>query len=105
MRVQSLFVDSERGIIMDKEARDHEFTETSTLESGRETSDAGRSSKNRLHRERSMPAIRDRDRSVLYVGETCPSVSPVCALAIASQGMRHYGMGSVAGRSQSRKKR
>ena len=23
-----------------------------------------------------MPAIRDRDRSVLYVGETCPSGSP-----------------------------
>ena len=41
MRVQSLFVDSERGIIMDKEARDHEFTETSTLESGREASDGG----------------------------------------------------------------
>ena len=75
MRVQSLFVDSERGIIMDKEARDHEFTETSTLESGRETSNAGGSSTDRQHSKRSMPAIRDRDRSVLYLGETCPSRS------------------------------
>ena len=49
MRVQSLFVDVERGIIMDKEAQDHELTETSTLESGRETSDARGSSKNRQH--------------------------------------------------------
>ena len=76
MRVQSLFVDSERGIIMDKEARDHEFTETSTLESGREASDGGGSSKDRQHSKRSLPAIRDRDRSVLYVGEACPSGSP-----------------------------
>ena len=60
---------------MDKEARNHEFTETSTLESGREASDVGRSSKNRQHGKRSLPAIRDRDRSVLYVGETCPSRS------------------------------
>ena len=70
-----MFVDSERGIIMDKEARDHEFTETSTLESGRETSDAGRGSENRQHSKRGLPAIRDRDRSVLYLGETCPSGS------------------------------
>ena len=40
MRVQSLFVDVERGIIMDKEAQDHELTGTSTLESGREASDS-----------------------------------------------------------------
>ena len=71
-----MFVDSERGIIMDKEARDHEFTETSTLESGRETPDAGGSSKNRQHSKRSLPAIRDWDRSILYVGETCPSGLP-----------------------------
>jgi transposase InsO family protein len=62
--------------MMDKEAQDHEFTETSTLESGRETSNAGGSSKDRQHSKRSMPAIRDRDRSVLYVGETCPSRRP-----------------------------
>lgn len=76
MRVQSLFVDSERGIMMDREARDHEFTETSTLESGRETSDGGGNSKDRQHGKRSLPAIWDRDRSVLYVRETCPSRSP-----------------------------
>jgi len=70
-----LFVDSERGIIMDKEARDHEFTETSTLESGREISDDSGSPEHRQHSKRSMPAKRDRDRSVLYVGETCPSRS------------------------------
>jgi len=71
-----LFVDLERGIIMDKEAQDHELTETSTLESGRETSTAGGSSKNRQHSKRSLPAKRYRNRSVLYVGETCPSGSP-----------------------------
>jgi putative transposase len=71
-----LFVDVERGIIMDKEARDHEFTETSTLDSGRETSDARGSSKDRQYSKRGLPAKRYRDRSVLYVGETCPSRLP-----------------------------
>ena len=72
-----MFVDAEGGVMMNKEAQDHEFTETATLESGRETSDARGSSKDRQHSKRSMPAIRDRHRSVLYVGETCPSRSPV----------------------------
>ncbi len=40
MRVQSLFVDEKGSIIMNKGAQEHEFTETSTLESGRETSDS-----------------------------------------------------------------
>ncbi len=70
-----MFVDSERGIIMDKEAQDHEFTETSTLESGREISDDRGSPEHRQHSKRGMPSKRDRDRSVLYVGETCPSRS------------------------------
>jgi transposase InsO family protein len=70
-----LFVDAERGIIMDKEAQDHEFTETTTLESGREISDDSGSSTDRQHGKRSLPAKRDRDRSVLCVGETCPSRS------------------------------
>jgi transposase InsO family protein len=70
-----LFVDAERGIMMNKEAQNHEFTETSTLESGREISDDRGSPENRQHGKRSMPAIRDRYRSVLYVGETCPSRS------------------------------
>ncbi len=71
-----MFVDLERGIIMDKEARDHEFTETSTLESGRETSDARGSSKDRQYSKRGLPSKRYRDRSVLYVGKTCPSRIP-----------------------------
>ena len=41
---------------MDKEAQDHELTETATLESGRETSDAGGSTKDRQHSKRNMPA-------------------------------------------------
>lgn len=76
MRVQSLFVDAKGSIMMNKEAQDHEFTETATLESGRETSDDRGSSEDRQHSKRSMPAIRDRRRSVLCVGETCPSGSP-----------------------------
>ena len=84
-----MFVDSERGIIMDKESREHEFTETSPLESGRETSNAGGSSKDRQHSKRSMPAKRDRDRSVLYVGETCPSRS---AGGIAEREERQEGV-------------
>ncbi len=75
MRVQSLFVDSERGIIMNKEAQDHELTETAILESGRETSDDRGSSKNRQHSKRNLPATWDRYRPVLCVGETCPSRS------------------------------
>ena len=71
-----MFVDAKGSIIMNREAQDHEFTETTTLESGRETSDDRGSSKDRQHSKRSMPAIRDRHRSVLYVGETCPSRSP-----------------------------
>ena len=39
MRGQSLFVDAEGSIMMNKEAQDHELTETATLESGREASD------------------------------------------------------------------
>ena len=35
-----MFADAERGIMMNKEVQDHELTETSTLESGRETSDS-----------------------------------------------------------------
>lgn len=61
---------------MNKEAQDHELTETTTLESGRETSDDRGSSKDRQHSKRSMPAIRDRHRAVLCVGETRPSRSP-----------------------------
>ena len=61
---------------MDKEVQDHEFTETSTLESGREISDDSGSPEDRQHSKRSMPTIRDRYRSVLCVGETCPSRSP-----------------------------
>jgi len=68
-----LFVDAERGIMMNKEVQDHGFTETSTLESGRETSDDRGSTKDRQHSKRSMPAIRDRHRPVLCLGETCPS--------------------------------
>jgi transposase InsO family protein len=60
---------------MDKEAQDHELTETATLESGGETSDHRRSSGDRQHSKRSMPAIRDRYRSVLFVAETCSSRS------------------------------
>jgi putative transposase len=75
VRVQSLFSGAKGSIMMNKEAQDHEFTETSTLESGRETSDARGRSENRQHSKRSMPAIRDRHRSVLCVGETCPSRS------------------------------
>ena len=70
-----MFVDSERGIIMDKEAQDHEFTETSSVESRREIPDDSGSSTDRQHGKRSMPSKRDRDRSVLCVGETCPSRS------------------------------
>jgi transposase InsO family protein len=60
---------------MNKEAQDHELTETSTLESGREASDDRGRPEDRQHSKRSMPAIRDRYRAVLYMGETCPSRS------------------------------
>ena len=40
MRVQSLFVDEKGSIIMNKEAQDHELTETAILEGGREASDS-----------------------------------------------------------------
>mgnify|MGYP006944224114 CR=1 FL=1 len=49
MRVQSLFVDAEGSIMMNKEAQDHELTETATLESGRETSDGRGGSKDRQY--------------------------------------------------------
>ena len=39
MKVQALFPDAEESIMMDKEAQDHEFTETAKQESGREASD------------------------------------------------------------------
>ena len=72
-----MFVDAGKGIMMNKEAQDHEFTETSPLESGRETSDNRGGSEYGHDSKRSMPSIRDRDRSVLFVGETCPSRSTV----------------------------
>ena len=59
MRVQSLFIDSERNIIMDKEAQDHEFTEKDTaLESRGETPDNRRSPKNRQYSKRSTDITR-----------------------------------------------
>lgn len=61
--------------MMNKEAQDHEFTEATSLDCRRKTSDARGSSKDRQHSMRSMPAIRDRHGSVLCVGETCPSRS------------------------------
>lgn len=75
MRVQSLFVDEEGSIMVNKEVQDHGFTETASLDCGRETSDDRRSSKDRQHSKRSMPAIRNRYGSVLCVGETCPTRS------------------------------
>jgi transposase InsO family protein len=75
MRVQSLFVEAEGSIMMDKEAQDHELTETATLEGRRETSDYRRGSRNRQHNKRSMPATWDRHWAVLCMGETCPSRS------------------------------
>lgn len=74
---------------MNKEAQDHEHTETATLESGRETSDDRGSSKDRQHRKRSMPAIWDRHRAVLRVGETCPSRS---ASSVAEREERAEGV-------------
>jgi len=71
-----LFIDSERNIIMDKEAENHEYTEKDTaLESRRETSDNRRSPKNRQYSKRSMPATRSGYRPVLCMGEVCPSGS------------------------------
>ena len=64
-----------KGYNMDKEAQDHELTETSTLERGRETPDHRRGSRDRQHSKRSMPAKRDRHGAVLCVAETCPSRS------------------------------
>ena len=64
-----------KGYNMDKEAQNHELTETSPLESGRETSDHRRGSRDRQHSKRSMPAKRDRHGAVLCVAETCPSRS------------------------------
>ena len=58
---------------MNKEAPDHELTETATLEGRRETSDNRRGSRDRQHNKRSMPATWDRHRAVLCMGETCPS--------------------------------
>jgi len=71
-----LFIDSERNIIMDKEAQDHEFTEKDTsLESRGETPDNRRSPKNRQYSKRSMSATRIGNWSVLCMGEICPSGS------------------------------
>ena len=58
MRDQSLFVDEEGSIMMNKEAQEHELTETATLESGRETSDDRGSSEDRQHSERGLPSRR-----------------------------------------------
>jgi hypothetical protein len=77
VRIQSLFVDAGRSIMMNKEVQDHEFTETSTLESGREASDNRGGPEYGHDSKRSMPSIRDRHGSVLFVGETCPSRSTV----------------------------
>jgi len=75
---------------MDKEAQDHELTETTTLESGRETTDDRGSSKDRQHSKRNMPATWDRHRAVLCVGETCPSrsVSGVAEREEGSEGVK-----------------
>jgi putative transposase len=61
---------------MDKEVQDHEFTAATSLGGGRETPDSGRGSEDRQHSKRSMPAIRDRHRSVLCMGEACPTGIP-----------------------------
>lgn len=95
MRVQSLFVDKEGSIIMNEEAQKNELTETATLESGRETSDDRGSSENRQHSKRSMPAIRDRHRSVLYMGETCPSGS-TGSIAKREEGSERVKRGRIA---------
>ena len=70
-----MFVDAKGSIMMDKEAPDHEFTETAILESGREASDHRGGSWNRQHSKRSMPTTWDRHRAVLCVGKTCSSRS------------------------------
>ncbi len=62
--------------MMNKEAQDHELTETAILESRRKTSDDRGSSKDRQHSKRNMPTTWDRHRPALCVGETCPSRSP-----------------------------
>ncbi len=82
---------------MNKEAADHELTETSTLESGRETSNGRGSSEDRQHSKRSMPAIRDRHRAVLCVGETCPSrsVSGVAKRKAGTEGVKARGSAEV----------
>ena len=90
-----MFVDTERGIIMDEEARDHEFTETSTLASGRETSDDSGSPEHRQHRKRSMPTTWDRHGAVLCVGETCPSRS-ISGVAEREEGMEGVQAGRIA---------
>ena len=64
--------------MMNKEVQDHEFTETTSLECGRKTPDDRGRSWDGQHSKRSMPAIRDRYRPVLCVGETCPSRSTDC---------------------------
>ena len=45
MRVQSLFVDAERSIMMNKEIQDHEFIEATSLDGGGEAPDSRRGSK------------------------------------------------------------
>ena len=72
-----MFVDSERGKMMDNEARNHEFTETSTLESGREASDAGRSSKNRQHGKRGLPARMPERGRFLLNSQTNDEIYPI----------------------------
>jgi hypothetical protein len=87
VRIQSLFVDAGRSIIMDKEAQDHEFTETSTLESGRETPDHRRGSGDRQHSKRSMPAIRDR-AGQFYVWEKYARQGALSALRNGKRGRK-----------------
>jgi transposase InsO family protein len=80
-----------------KEAQDHELTETATLESGRETSDHRRGSRDRQHSKRSMPAIRDRYRSILCVAETCPprSTSGIAKREAGTEGVKAGGRAKV----------
>lgn len=59
--------------MMSKEVQDHEFTEATSLDGRRETPDSGRGSEYRQRSKRGVPAIRDRDRSILCVGEACPT--------------------------------
>ena len=77
------------------DSQDHGLTETSTLESRRETSNDRGSSKDRQHSKRSMPTTWDRHRSVLCLGETCPSRSP-SSIAERESGTEGIKAGRIA---------